>query len=164
MSQESLGIKNIRIDERLIHGQVATMWTNSLKATRIMVVDDEVVKNDIEKMALKTAVPSGIKLSILTAKGAAERIMNGNYEEQRVFLLTKSPKPLVDLVKNGVPIEKVNVGNMSSKENSKQVKKSVSVTPSDIDNFKILDEAGVELVAQMVPTEDPVNFMKLMEE
>lgn len=64
------GIIHVRIDERLIHGQVATMWTNTLKASRIMIVDDQVVKNDMEKMALKLAVPSGIKLSILTAGGA----------------------------------------------------------------------------------------------
>lgn len=67
----SNGIKHVRVDERLIHGQVATMWTNTIKATRIMIVDDAVVKNEMEKVALKTAVPAGVKLSILTVKGAA---------------------------------------------------------------------------------------------
>ncbi len=62
---------NVRIDERLIHGQVATMWTNALRLTRIMVVGDDIVKNDIQKTALKTACPHGVHLSILTAKGAA---------------------------------------------------------------------------------------------
>ncbi|MBC2230316.1 PTS sugar transporter subunit IIB, partial [Listeria seeligeri] len=55
----SNGIKHVRIDERLIHGQVATMWTNTIKTNRIMIVDDAVVKSDMEKVALKTAVPSG---------------------------------------------------------------------------------------------------------
>lgn len=64
----SNGIKHVRVDERLIHGQVATMWTNTIKATRIMIVDDAVVKNEMEKVALKTAVPAGVKLSILTVK------------------------------------------------------------------------------------------------
>ena len=65
---------NIRIDERLIHGQVATMWTNALHLTRLMVIGDDIVKNDIQKTALKTACPHGVHLSILTAKGAARRI------------------------------------------------------------------------------------------
>ncbi|MCP6826224.1 PTS sugar transporter subunit IIB, partial [Listeria monocytogenes] len=72
----SNGIKHVRVDERLIHGQVATMWTNTIKATRIMIVDDAVVKNEMEKVALKTAVPAGVKLSILTVKGAANNINN----------------------------------------------------------------------------------------
>ena len=67
---------NVRIDERLIHGQVATMWTNALRLTRIMVVGDDIVKNDIQKTALKTACPHGVHLSILTAKGAARRKKN----------------------------------------------------------------------------------------
>ena len=160
---EDLGVKNIRIDERLIHGQVATMWTNSLRASRIMVVGDDVVKDDIQKMALKTAVPSGVHLSILTAEGAAKRILSGKYEGQRVFLLVKTPKYLKALLDNGVPIDKVNVGNMSSREGSKQVKKSVSVTDQDVKDFNYLNDHGVELVAQMVPSEDPVKFMKLLE-
>lgn len=161
---EDLGIKNIRIDERLIHGQVATMWTNSLKVTRIMVVGDDVVHDDIQKMALKTAVPAGVKLSILKATGAAERILSGKYEGQRVFLLVKSPKWLKILIENGVPIDKVNVGNMSTREGSKQVKKSVAVTDQDIEDFHFLDDHNVELIAQMVPSEDPVKFMKLLED
>lgn len=160
---EDLGIKNIRIDERLIHGQVATMWTNSLKASRIMVVGDDVVHDDIQKMALKAAVPSGVRLSILTAEGASKRILSGKYEDQRVFMLVKTPKYLKQLLDSGVPIDKVNVGNMSSREGSKQVKKSVSVTEQDVEDFKYLNEHGVNLIAQMVPSEDPVKFMKLLE-
>ncbi|MFC6169541.1 PTS system mannose/fructose/N-acetylgalactosamine-transporter subunit IIB [Loigolactobacillus jiayinensis] len=156
------GIVNVRVDERLIHGQVATMWTNSLKTTRIMVVDDRVVKNSIEKMALKTAVPSGIKLSILTAKGAAERINAGNYIGQRVFLLVKAPQTLKKLLDGGVPLELVNVGNMSQKDGAKSVKKSVAVTDDDIETFHYLDQKGVRLVAQMVPSENAEDFMKLL--
>lgn len=46
----SNGIKHVRVDERLIHGQVATMWTNTIKATRIMIVDDAVVKMKWKKL------------------------------------------------------------------------------------------------------------------
>ncbi len=51
-------IVNVRIDERLIHGQVATMWTNHLKVNRIMVVDNVVVKNEMEKMFLRWLSPT----------------------------------------------------------------------------------------------------------
>lgn len=157
-------IVNVRIDERLIHGQVATMWTNHLKANRIMVVDNVVVKNDMEKDVLKMAKPNSVKLSILTTKGASARIQNGQYDDQRVFLIVKNPATLVELVDSGVVLEEINVGNMSAKKGSKQVAKSIGVTSDDIAAFNHLNEKGVKLVAQMVPNEDKSDFMKLLKE
>ncbi len=158
----SNGIVSVRIDERLIHGQVATMWTNTVKATRIMVVDNGVVKNDVEKMALKTAVPSGVRLSILTTEGAARRINNGYYLGQRVFLLVKTPQTLRELINKGVKLNEVIVGNMSKTENRIQVKKSVSVSEEEIQDFRYLDNQGIKFIAQMVPGDDPINFLDLL--
>ncbi|WP_346216632.1 PTS sugar transporter subunit IIB [Caldifermentibacillus hisashii] len=156
------GIIHVRIDERLIHGQVATMWTNTLKASRIMIVDDQVVKNDMEKMALKLAVPSGIKLSILTAGGAIKNISANKYVGQRVFLIVKSPSVLRTLVEGGINLTQITVGNMSSKANSKQVRKSISVTDQDIKDFKYLRSKNINIIAQMIPTDEPTNFMELI--
>ncbi len=153
---------NIRIDERLIHGQVATMWTNALHLTRLMVIGDDIVKNDIQKTALKTACPHGVHLSILTAKGAARRINSGKYKGQTVLILVKNPGVLKELVDNGVKLPEINVGNMSTKANSRQVAKSVAVTEEDIENFKYLDKKGCHLYHQMVPAEDKEDFMKLL--
>ena len=157
-------IVNVRIDERLIHGQVATMWTNHLKVNRIMVVDNVVVKNEMEKDVLKMAKPNSVKLSILTTKGASARITNGQYDDQRVFLIVKNPATLVELVDNGVMLEEINIGKKKKKKGSKQVAKSIGVTPEDIEAFKHLNEKGVKLVAQMVPNEDKSDFMKLLRE
>ena len=153
---------NVRIDERLIHGQVATMWTNALRLTRIMVVGDDIVKNDIQKTALKTACPHGVHLSILTAKGAARRINEGKYKGQTVLVLVKNPGVLRQMVDNGVNLPEINVGNMSTKADSRQVAKSVAVTAEDVDNFSYLNEHGCHLYHQMVPSEDKEEFMELL--
>lgn len=153
---------NVRIDERLIHGQVATMWTNALRLTRIMVVGDDIVKNDIQKTALKTACPHGVHLSILTAKGAARRINEGKYKGQNVLVLVKNPGVLRQMVDNGVNLPEINVGNMSTKADSRQVAKSVAVTAEDVDNFNYLNEHGCHLYHQMVPAEDKEEFMELL--
>lgn len=62
-----------RIDGRLIHGQVANLWTTKLNISRIMVIDDSIVTNDLEKTALKLATPTGVKLSILTVEKAKKQ-------------------------------------------------------------------------------------------
>lgn len=157
-------INDVRIDERLIHGQVATMWTNKLGVDRIMVVGDDIVKSSIQKTALKTAVPAGVHLSILTIKGAARRINSGKYTGQTVFLIVKNPKVLEELSKLQVKLPKINVGNMSSKKDSRQVAKSVSVTDEDVSAFNYLTTHGSYLYHQMVPADDEEDFMKLIKD
>lgn len=140
------------------------MWTNKLGVDRIMVVGDDIVKSSIQKTALKTAVPAGVHLSILTIKGAARRINSGKYTGQTVFLIVKNPKVLEELSKLQVKLPKINVGNMSSKKDSRQVAKSVSVTDEDVSAFNYLTTHGSYLYHQMVPADDEEDFMKLIKD
>lgn len=153
---------NVRIDSRLIHGQVATMWTRNLNATRIMVVDDQIVKSNVQKATLKTAVPAGVHLSILTVKGAAKRINSGRYKGQRVFLIVKKPQILNQLVNDKVNLPFVNIGNMAMAKGAKQVAKSVAVTDDDIAIFKQLAHMGIKLYHQMVPNDKQEPFIPMI--
>lgn len=155
---EKNGIVNFRLDERLIHGQVATYWTRSLQADRIIVADDDVLKDEIGKEALKAAVPSGVHLSILSVDNAARRLNEGRYSGQRVFLIVNKPKTISRMIDAGLKIKEVNIGNMGEKEGRKQVKKSVYCTPEEIDEIKSIEAKGVQVFAQMVPNDDKKTF------
>ncbi|MFD1418731.1 PTS mannose/fructose/sorbose transporter subunit IIAB [Companilactobacillus keshanensis] len=155
-------IVNVRIDARLIHGQVATMWTRKLNATRIIVIDNEIVKSDVQKMTLKTAVPRGVHLSILTSQGAVKRLKDRKYQGQRVFILVRDPKVLQELVEQGIKIKSINVGNMSMSENARQIAKSVAVTDADENVFEYLSKQKVDLYHQMVPNDNKQEFMNLL--
>lgn len=155
-------IVNVRVDARLIHGQVATMWTRKLNATRIMVIDNEIVKSDVQKMTLKTAVPRGVHLSILTSQGAAKRLKDKKYQGQRVFILVRDPSMLQGLVEQGVKLDSINVGNMSMSENARQIAKSVAVTDEDQKVFDYLSSQNIELYHQMVPNDNKQEFMNLL--
>ena len=146
-------IIHARVDERLIHGQVATVWTNTLGAQRIMVVNDSAVKDQLQIGALKMAKPAGVKLSILSKRKAIEKILAGNYDEEKVFLITKDIPDMVELIENGVPLEHFNVGNISIKPGSKAIKKSVSLTDNDIELLKKTVDKGIKVTAQMIPSE-----------
>ncbi|MGB7472602.1 PTS system mannose/fructose/N-acetylgalactosamine-transporter subunit IIB [Trichococcus sp.] len=157
-----MSITAVRIDGRLIHGQVANLWTTKLDIGRIMVVDDEIVDNAIEKSGLKLATPAGVKLSILSVEKAAANILAGKYDSQRVLIIAKRPDRLLHLIELGVPIKEINVGNMSQSEHSKAITRSINVLDEDIDAFKKLDEKGIQLVSQMVPNDRAENFMTLL--
>ncbi|EOL42286.1 PTS system mannose/fructose/sorbose-specific IIB component [Enterococcus phoeniculicola] len=151
-----------RIDGRLIHGQVANLWTTKLNITRIMVVDDDVATNAIEKSGLKLATPAGVKLSVLPVEKAATNILAGKYDSQRLLIVARRPDRFLQLVELGVPITEINVGNMSQTDKTRSITKSINVMDSDVEVFNRLNEKGVKLVAQMVPSDRAEDFMSLL--
>ena len=135
-----------RVDERLIHGQVAAMWTGLLGITRIVVVNDEAVRDEMLIAALKIARPAGIKLSILSRNKDA-------YPGETLFVITKNIADMKHLIDQGVEIRKVNLGNLAKREGTTELKRSVYVTEQDVVDIKALLDQGIAMTAQMVPTD-----------
>lgn len=156
-------IVNVRIDERLIHGQVAAFWTNTLNVTRLMVIDDLASQDEIQKMALKMACPSTVKLSILSVDRAVERLNDPTaYENEKIFVVLRNTETLKNLIEKGAPIKNITVGNMSNKVGSTRVYHTVCVTKDDIEIFRNLSDKGLTFTAQMVPSDEPQNFIDLI--
>lgn len=151
-------ITHMRIDERLIHGQVASVWVNFLGCTRIIVANDAAIKDEIQIAALKMACPPGVKLSILSVKKAAANILDGKYDGDKVFLITRNITDCKTMIDSGVPIKEFNVGNLSHKEGQKKIKKSVSLSDRDISDIKELLNGGISIKAQMVPNESAAGI------
>ena len=153
-----------RVDERGIHGQVAASWTNTLNASRIMVVDDMAAKDDIQKMALKMACPSSAKLSILPVEKAVARLNDpANYVGERLFVIFKNTDNLRRAIDAGAPITKVTIGNISNKVGSQLLFKSVRVSKQDKENILYIASKGVEVTGQQVPADPKEDVVKLLE-
>lgn len=157
-----MAITAVRIDGRLIHGQVANLWTTKLGVSRIMVIDDKVAASDIEKSGLKLARPTGVDLSVLPEKTAADHIKRGGYDSQKVFIVVKRPQVLLDLVNDGVELDTINVGNMSQTDETTQITNSINVVQDDVDAFNALHEKGVKITQQMVPGDSANDFMEIL--
>ena len=158
-----MGIVHVRIDERLIHGQVANMWTNNLRVTRIMVVDNEASQNDVVKMSLKLATPSGIALSVLNVEKASERIKSDSYVGQRVMLIVKSVDMLTQLMKAGVTIESVNLGNISYREGKRRISSYVNMNKNELEELLWIRGQGVDITIQLIPTAQKEHFGEKIE-
>ncbi|MCX3066654.1 PTS sugar transporter subunit IIB [Cetobacterium somerae] len=156
-------IKHIRIDGRLIHGQVVTKWIFVTKVDRIIVVDDEILNNPLEKNALKMSTPSNVKLSILGVESAVRNINNRKYKDQKVMVLTKTPRQLRMLAENGLEMKKINVGNISQREGSIQVRPSVFLKEEDIVDLSTLIKMGVDVTTQMVPADLEEKMENILE-
>ncbi|MGX8852186.1 PTS system mannose/fructose/N-acetylgalactosamine-transporter subunit IIB [Amedibacillus sp. YH-ame10] len=157
------GIIHVRIDARMIHGQVAAFWSNALRVNRIMVANDAVAEDEITKSALRMVAPSGMRTSLISLETAANNIKANKYAGQRVLLIITSPLDAIKMMDLGLDITSINVGNMSKRENTTQIKRSVSVTKEEAEAFHTLIERGVEVTSVMVPDEPKSYIIDYLE-
>lgn len=157
-----MNIVGVRIDGRLVHGQVANLWTPKLQVDRIIVIDEAASTDDIQKSGLRMATPMTTRLSVLNYKVAADHIKNERYGKQRVFLVAKKPQEYLKLLDEGVELASINVGTMSQTPTTKAVTKQINVEQEDIEVFDKIAEKGVELTAQLTPSDESHDFMKLL--
>lgn len=156
-------IVHARVDERLIHGQVAMVWTNTVGASRIVVVNNEVLKDDMALAGLKMAKPAGVKLSIMTVKRAVERLKENAYPGDRIFVITKNIGDMAELIRQGVEIDRVNMGNVAKREGSRNIKKSVNLTEKDIAEIHEMIDSGHSVTAQMIPNESDQSILNYLQ-
>ncbi|HAR1888965.1 MULTISPECIES: PTS mannose/fructose/sorbose transporter subunit IIAB [Enterococcus] len=152
-------IVNVRMDERLIHGQVAGIWAPSLHTQRIIVINDEAAADTLQKSSLRMVAPTSMRLSVLPVESAAKNIRSGKYGKQRLFLVFKNPTDILRYLKAGGKLTHVNVGNMSYKEGSKDITKSIKVLDEEIDVFESIAAMDINVTAQLVPNDPVIDFM-----
>lgn len=153
-----------RIDDRLIHGQVVVGWAQALKANHIVVIDDEVAANEMQKFLFRMATPTDIKLSILPIKEAADIIKKRGFDNDYTILLLKSPENVYRLIKAGGKISEINIGGMHFGEGKIQLFDAIFVDEKDIEFIKLLNNEGVLLEVRMVPTDQKKDVIKAIEE
>lgn len=149
-----------RIDNRLIHGQVATQWTNSIGANLLLVANDNVAGDKMRQGLMDMAAPTGVATRYFTIQKTIE-IIHKAADRQKIFIICETPEDVLKLVEGGVPIKKVNIGNMHMAEGKRQVAGVVAVDDNDVAAFKKLKDLGIELEIRKVPTEGAEDVGKL---
>jgi PTS system mannose-specific IIB component len=151
-----------RIDDRLIHGQVATRWTKETNVTRIIVVSDEVAADTVRKTLLTQVAPPGVTAHVVDVAKMIRVWNNPKYAGDRVMLLFTNPTDVERVVEGGVNIKSVNIGGMAFRQGKTQVNNAISVDEKDIEAFKKLNERGIELEARKVSTDQKLKMMDLI--
>ena len=144
-----MNIQLIRIDDRLIHGQVVVGWVKALEIQRLVVVNDEITKNNMRRTLMEMAVPTELKVNFLGVREAA--LASKDDSKERSLLLFASPGDVLTYAKEGGAIVSVNVGGMHFGEGKTQVTKTICVDSNDLAAFKELRKLGIELEKQAVP-------------
>ena len=159
---EHMKIGLARIDDRLIHGQVATRWTKETNVTRIIVVSDEVANDHVRKTLLTQVAPPGVTAHVVDIAKMIRVWNNPKYGSDRVMLLFTNPTDVERVAEQGVDIKSVNIGGMAFRQGKTQVNNAVSVDEKDIAAFRKLNERGIELEVRKVSNDPKLKMMDLI--
>ena len=149
-----------RIDNRLIHGQVATQWSGVLGANLLLVANDAVAGDEFRQGLMNMAAPAYAQTRFFSIQKTIDIIGKAS-PAQKIFIICETPQDVLRLVEGGVPIKKVNIGNMHMAEGKRQVATSFAVNADDIKKKKKMQDLGVELEIQRVPDIAPESLDKL---
>lgn len=153
-------IQLVRIDERMIHGQVVAQWIRCIHCEKILLVDDKVFADDFLKKVVKMACPSDIELEVATIDMAVEYLKDEKADSKALMVLVRHPDTIEAMVDKGVPVPKLNLGGMGMKPGRKRLYHNIALSQAEIETFKRLAEKGVETTIQMTPSERVVDLMK----
>lgn len=150
-----------RIDNRLVHGQVGVTWVNALGANLLLVANDSAANDSVQQNLMDMVTPTGIENRYFTLQKTID-IIHKAASRQKIFIVCKTPQDVLTLVKGGVPIKFVNVGNMHFSQGKKQIHKTVSVDEDDIAAFKELERLGITCEVRRVPDEPGEKITDLL--
>lgn len=156
-------INFFRVDHRLLHGQVAQAWYGATGANCILIANDEVAGDQLRKNVMKLAKPAGAKLVIQSIAKSANSINSGVTDKYHVFVVVASIHDAYRLLqKLTIKINELNLGGTSPSAEAESLSAAVGVTPQDRKDLRKLQEKGMEIFIQQVPSEAKkvVNFRK----
>lgn len=156
-----MSIELVRIDDRFIHGQVVMGWCPFLKPDHIILCDDEIARSDWESQIYKEAA-ADYKTSVCSVQETATLVKQQALQDCKLFVIVESPAVVVQLLNLQVPIKKVNVGGMHYQPGKRKVTDFIYIDDTDLEKFRILASAGVQLLGVDVPTGKTIDLVKAL--
>ncbi len=153
----------IRIDDRLIHGQVVEGWVNYLKASCLLVADDAVASNTLQRSIMELAVPQGLKVMIGPVEEICRRLRTPELDAERIMLLFSNPADVLRAIKAGMECRSLNVGGLHFIPGKRKLMDVLAVNEEDLDALREIVGKGIKIDIQTVPTQRPIPLRKILD-
>lgn len=151
-----------RIDDRLIHGQVMTAWVKKTRANQILIIDDEVAKDEFMREVLKMSAPNGIDIVVKGLMDAVEFLNQQEDKSNRLIILVKGPAVIEQLLENGIMIDKLIVGGMGAKAERRVLYKNISASEEERAIFKRMIDRKIPVVIHIIPDQKETDLSKYL--
>jgi D-glucosaminate PTS system EIIB component len=151
-------LKLVRVDDRLIHGQVVAIWLKALNAKRIVIVDDRTAKDDFLKEVILLSAPQGVAVEIHTFDESVERVRELADGPEPVFVLMRTPVTALRLREAGIEFPVLNVGGIGAGPTRKPLYRNISASVEELEAMRKLETMGTSVELRIVENDRPVAF------
>ena len=152
----------LRIDHRLLHGQVAFSWTKSISTDCILIASDAVVQDELRMTALRVSKPNGVKLVMKNIEDSLKALNSGVTDKYKLMILCENIEDASKLAFGYDKITSIILGGIKNESGKRQISKAISVNDAEVELLKKLNEKGIELEVRMVPDDAKQNVMNLI--
>lgn len=146
----------VRVDSRLLHGQVVTRWIGQVDAREVIIFDDELAKDEFMIEVFQMAAPSGVQLIVKSVDEVASFLMNRDLKNS--IILFKNIPMLLKGMKADSPITNVQIGGIGGGPDRVVVFKNITLTKDEYISLQDLSSKGVKIYLQTVPEEKEVKL------
>ncbi len=153
----------VRIDDRLIHGQVVEGWVNFLKATCLLVADDSVASNALQRSIMDLSVPQGLTVFIGRVEEICARMRTSVLDAERAILLFSNPVDVLRALRAGMECKNLNIGGMHFVPGKQKLMDILAVNAADLDALREITGKGIKIDIQTVPTQRPISLKKILD-
>ena len=158
-----MAVELMRIDDRLIHGQVVVGWGQPLDIDFIVLVDDEVASSDWEQELYRMGVPPEMEVIFASVDAAAGALPAYEADERRGIVLTGDIASMRRLIETNGQVRKVNLGGIHHRAGRAQRLRYIFLSPEEEAELRALAMRGVEITAQDVPSARPVPLASVLD-
>ena len=154
-------IKLLRVDHRLLHGQVVVSWFESMDANTILVANDVVANDELRKSAIRLAKPEHAKLVMKSIDDSIEAINSGATDKYQMLIVVESVADAEKLIRGTKgKITSLNLGGTKPREGTKNYSKTINLTDLEADLLTKLQQDGIDIYIQQIPSESKQKFEK----
>ncbi|MDR3256975.1 MAG: PTS sugar transporter subunit IIB [Endomicrobium sp.] len=153
----------VRIDDRLLHGQIVQGWLKTIDIDALLVVSDMAVKDIIQQTLMTMAAPSNIRLEIKGLKDATNAVVSEQYDKEKVMILALNPSDIFYMIENGAVFKSVNVGGMHFTSGKRQLLYNLCVDDGDVESLYRIYCKGIELEGRVLPKDERINIIPVIE-
>lgn len=152
------GIKLVRVDFRLIHGQVITKWRNKVSVNKIIVVNNELSEDEFMSDIYVMAAPPDMEVEVISEKAFVQRTQSGEYNQGNILVLFKSIIDVLHVYREGVHFESLQIGGLGSGNKRTSVVKGIAIDQDDADMLLEMQGEGTEVTFQVTPEEPKLKL------
>lgn len=150
-----------RVDDRLVHGQILEGWVPSTRAQELVIANDAVAKDKLQKMIMQSAIPYSVNIVMESVEMVGELLSHQGDKDVRRIVIVDSPRDALRLRRAGLAFDHLNIGNLRTDNVTVCLSKTVMVGEDTLTDLRTIVEEGVRVVIQSVPFEKPLDLSEV---